>query len=49
MARRRNLADGVSERTPAMIANLRDSIERTRALLVHVHAKRRDSTPPDAA
>ena len=44
-----NLTDGMSERTPAMIAHSRESIERTRSLLARVHAKMDGSTPPEAA
>ena len=45
----RNLTDGVSERTPSMVANTRESIERTRELLARVHAKLDGSVPPEAA
>lgn len=44
-----SLTDGMSERTPAMIAHSRESIEQTRSLLALVHAKRDDSTPPPEA
>lgn len=44
-----SLTDGMSERTPAMIAHSRESIEQTRSLLALVHAKRDGSTPPPEA
>jgi hypothetical protein len=44
-----DLTDGMSERTPSVIAASRESIERTRGLLARVHAKVGGSTPPEAA
>ena len=44
-----NLTDGMSERTPVVIAQSRESIERTRSLLARVHAKTGASTSPGAA
>jgi hypothetical protein len=42
------LTDGASERTPAIVAHTRDSIERTRALLVRVRSKL-DASPSDGS
>jgi hypothetical protein len=44
-----NLTDSASERTPSLIANTRDTIERTRKLLEEIHAKLDGSPPLDAA
>lgn len=44
-----NLTDGMSERTPVLIAHSRDSIERTRSLLGRVRSKTDGSPPTEAA
>ncbi len=43
------LTDGAVQRTPSLIADCRESIERTKVLLASVHSTTDDPTPPEAA